>query len=123
MPRLTTACSGRAPSESFILHVLCAPLMPGVGAPKLVLMNDDSTLDEFCEDFGAPPLSSAELDAQMERARLTSDVQLRRLVKEAQLHRWLLPQLLERAEQISVGSEDQLIKLARFFVRGEGAIG
>src|SRR5687767_8762666 len=81
-------------------------------------MNDDSTLDEFCEDFGAPPLSSAELDALMERARLTSDVQLDRLVKEAQLHRWLLPQLLERAEQISVGSEDQLIKLARFFVRG-----
>jgi hypothetical protein len=28
--RLTTACSGRAPSDYFILHVSCAPLMPGV---------------------------------------------------------------------------------------------
>ena len=86
-------------------------------------MNDDSTFDEFWEDFGAPPLSAAELDVLMERARLTSDAQLRRLVKEAQLHRWLVAKLLERAEQIPVGSEDQLIKLARFFVRGEGAIG
>ena len=86
-------------------------------------MKDDSTFEEFCEDFGAPPLSDTELDALMERARSTSDLQLRRLVKETQLHRWLLPQLLERAEQIPVDAEDQFIRLARFFVRGEGAIG
>jgi hypothetical protein len=86
-------------------------------------MNDDSTFDEFCEDFGAPRLSVAELDVLMERARLASDSQLRRLVKEAQLHRWLMPLLLERAEQLPVDSEDQFMKLARFLVRGEGAIG
>ena len=86
-------------------------------------MKDDSTFDEFCEDFGAPRLSDLELDALMERARLASDSQLRRLVKEAQLHRWLLPQLLERAEQLPADSEDQFMKLVRFLVRGEGAIG
>jgi hypothetical protein len=84
---------------------------------------NDSTFEEFCEDFGAPPLSSAELDALMERAKSTSDTQLRRLVEETQLHRWLLPRLLERAEQIPLEPEDQFIKLARFVVRGEGAIG
>jgi len=86
-------------------------------------MNDNSTFEEFCEDFGAPRLSPVELDALTERARTTSDVQLRRLVKEVQLQRWLLPLLLERAEQMPVTSEDQFMKLARFFVRGEGAIG
>ena len=88
-----------------------------------LFMNDDSTFEEFCEDFGAPPLSNDELDALMERARSTLDLQLRQLVKETQFHRWLLPRLLERAEQVPVDKEDQFIKVARFFVRGEGAIG
>jgi len=86
-------------------------------------MKDNLQLDEFYEDFGAPPLSESELDTILERARLASDSQLRRLVKEVQLQRWLLPRLLERAEQVPDGAEDQLIKLARFFIRGEGAIG
>ena len=88
-----------------------------------VSMNDDADIDEFYEDFGTPPLSASELDTILERARLASDSQLRQLVKEVQLQRWLLPRLLERAEQVPNESEDQLMKLARFFVRGDGAIG
>ena len=86
-------------------------------------MNDDADIDEFYEDFGTPPLSASELDTILERARLASDSQLRQLVKEVQLQRWLLPRLLERAERVSNESEDQLLKLARFFVRGDDAIG
>ena len=86
-------------------------------------MNDDPTADEFCDDFGAARLSDAELDALMERAHTSSDVELRRLVKEAQLQRWLMPLLLERAEQIPIDPDDQFMKVARFLVRGEGAIG
>ena len=86
-------------------------------------MKDNSTFDEFCEDFGAAPLSAAELEVLMERARVASDSQLRRLVKEAQFHRWLLPLLLEPAERAPIGSDDEFIRLARFFIRGEDAIG
>jgi len=86
-------------------------------------MTDNTELDEFYEDFGTQPLSASELDMILERARLASDSQLRQLVKEVQLQRWLLPKLLERAEQARNDSEDQVMKLARFFIRGEGAIG
>ena len=86
-------------------------------------MTDNTELDEFYEDFGTPPLSASELDRMLERARLASDSQLRQLVKEVQLQRWLLPKLLERAEQACNDSEDQVMKLARFFIRGEGSIG
>jgi hypothetical protein len=86
-------------------------------------MKDNPRLDEFYEDFGAPPLSESELDTLLERAKDASDSQLRRLVKEVQLQRWLSPRLLERAERATDGEEDQLIKLARFFIRGGGAFG
>jgi hypothetical protein len=86
-------------------------------------MNDDSDIEEFYEDFGAGPLPPSELDTILEHARLSSDTQLRQLVKEVQLQRWLLPRLLERVEQVSNESEDELLKLARFIVRGDGAIG
>jgi hypothetical protein len=86
-------------------------------------MDDNSDIDEFYEDFGANLLSASELDTILKRARLASDSQLRQLVKEVQLQRWLLPRLLERAEQASNESEDQILKLARFIIRGDGAIG
>jgi len=100
------------------------PIALPVLAPILnFFMNDNTELDEFYEDFGTPPLSASELDTILERARLASDSQLRQLVKEVQLQRWLLPKLLERAEQARNDSEDQVMKLARFFIRGAGAIG
>ena len=58
----------------------------------------------------------------MDRARLASDSELRRLVKEAQFHRWLLPLLLERAERLPIDPQDQFMRLARFFVHGEGTV-
>lgn len=68
-------------------------------------------------------LSTAELDAILERARLASDRELRLLVKEVQVLRWLLPILLERVEKcggVSDRSNDQMLKLARFITRGIG---
>ena len=89
-------------------------------------MSEDRELEEFYEDFGAPPLSASEVDAISERARLASDRELRLLVKEVQVLRRLLPILLERVEKcegISHSPEDKVLKLARFITRGEGAIG
>jgi len=57
-------------------------------------MNSDSSMDEFLEDFGTPPLSDKELDG-----------------------------VLDRASQSSDGPEDQVVKIARFLLRTEGAIG
>jgi hypothetical protein len=45
------------------------------------------------------------------------------VVKEVRMRRWLCRLLLERLELGEVTQDDQLIKLARFLVRGEGAIG
>ena len=89
-------------------------------------MSEDRELEEFYEDFGAQPLSTQELDAILERARLGSDRELRLLVKEVQILRWLLPSLLERVEKCegaSAESDDVILRLARFILRGEGAIG
>ena len=89
-------------------------------------MSEDRGLEEFYEDYGAQPLSASELDAILERASLASDRQLRLLVKEVQVLRWLLPILLERVEKcegVSTESKDEVLKLARFIIRGEGAIG
>ena len=89
-------------------------------------MSEDRELEEFYADFGAQPLSASELDVILERASLASDRELRLLVKEVQVLRWLLPILLERVEKcegISDESQDQVLKLARFIVRGEGATG
>jgi hypothetical protein len=68
-------------------------------------------------------LSASELDALLEKARTTSDGQLRRLVKEVQVSRWLMPILLERAERASGIENDDMLWLARFIVTGEGGTG
>jgi hypothetical protein len=89
-------------------------------------MIEDQEIEDFYEDFGAQPLSASELDAVLERARLASDRELRLLVKEVQSLRRLLPVLLERVEKgegAADESEDEFLKLARFIIRGEGAIG
>jgi hypothetical protein len=89
-------------------------------------MSEDRELEEFYEDFGAQPLSASALDSILERASLASDRQLRLLVKEVQVLRWLLPILLERVEKcegVSTESKDEVLKLARFIISGEGAIG
>ena len=89
-------------------------------------MNEDQELEEFYGDFGEPPLSETALDTLLERARNTSDRELRLLVKEVQALRWLLPQLLERIEikdKNGAGEDDAILKMARFLVRGKGGIG
>jgi hypothetical protein len=89
-------------------------------------MSNDRELEEFYEDFGTPPLSASELDAILERARLASDRELRLLVKEVQVLRVVMPLLLERIEKCEGASdepEDNVLKLARFLIKGEGAIG
>ena len=89
-------------------------------------MSDELELEEFYEDFGAQPLSAPELDAILKRAGLAADRELRLLVKEVQVLRWLLPILLERVERCEGASDeakDDVLRLARFIVRGEGGIG
>jgi hypothetical protein len=87
-------------------------------------MSDYQESEEgWYEDFGAQPLSASELDALLEKARTTSDRQLRRLVKEVQASRWLMLILLERAERASKIENDDVLRVARFIVTGEGGIG
>lgn len=80
-------------------------------------MKEDKYLeDEWYEDFGALRLSDAEVEEILERARQTSDVKLRRLVKELLLQRQLMPQLLEIAEKSS--AENAVLNLTRFIITG-----
>lgn len=89
-------------------------------------MGKDQELEEFYEEFGEPPLSATALDTLLERARNTSDRELRFLVKEAQFMRWLIPHLLERIERTDkngAGESDMILKMAQLYIRGIGRIG
>jgi hypothetical protein len=85
----------------------------------------DKTEQEFLEDFGAPRLSVSAVEDLLARARASGDVDLRRLAKEVQLWRWLVPQLLDRLAPVGSAPSDgdSLLKMARVLIRGEGAIG
>jgi hypothetical protein len=81
---------------------------------------------EFFEDFGAAAISTAELEALLTRARENGDRELRLLVKQFQALRYVSGFLLERIEAAASPDElaaDQIVKVARFIVRGEGGIG
>ena len=81
-------------------------------------MEDES---EFLEDFGAVPLSDAELEALLERARATNDTDLRRLVKQHRAVRFAGGAFLEHIEATQgpeVIAESSKLKIARFFLRG-----
>jgi hypothetical protein len=80
---------------------------------------------ECLEDFGAPRLEESAVDALLERARATGDVDLRRLAKEVQVWRHVAPLLLDRLAPAGspLDEGDALLKFARFLIRGEGAIG
>jgi hypothetical protein len=86
---------------------------------------DSENYHEWLEDFGASRADDAELQKLLERVRATGDADLRRAIKELQLWRWLGPYMLDRIVPVGapVDETDQVLKLARFLVRGEGAIG
>ena len=87
-------------------------------------MDDEESESEFFEDFGASRSDDASVQALLVRAREAGDVELRRLVKEVQMWRHLAPQLLERLVPAGspVDESDELLKIARFLIRGEGKI-
>jgi|KBSMisStandDraft_5_1062788.scaffolds.fasta_scaffold1086587_2 hypothetical protein len=71
--------------------------------------------DEFYEDFSGWTLTDRDLNEILARARAAGDVPLRRLVKQAQYFRFLLPKLLEVVE--GHVDENPIIELARAAVR------
>jgi len=71
--------------------------------------------DEIYEDLSGWELTDKDLEEMLIRSRQTMDVPLRRLVKQAQYLRWLMPKLLELAEQS--GQENTFIDLARGALR------
>ena len=79
--------------------------------------------NEFYEDFGAQPPSEAEIDEMIVRARAAQDAPLRRALKYHLALRYISEQLLQRAEEGAREGPDALLKLSRFIIRGEGAIG
>jgi len=84
------------------------------------------TDQEFFEDFGAAAISDAELEAMLNRARENGDRELRLLVKHYQALRHVSGLLLERIEASAPPEKlaaDQVVRIARFIIRGEGAIG
>lgn len=88
-------------------------------------MDDRESEEEWLEDFGAPHLTEAELAGLVDRARRENDVDLRRSLKELRVWRMVGPELLDRIvpRGSSIDQSDQLLKFARFFIRGEGAAG
>lgn len=84
------------------------------------------TDNEFFEDFGAAEISDSELQVLLNRARENGDRELRLLVKQFQALRHVSALLIERTESACSPEElagDQVVKLARFLIRGEGGIG
>jgi hypothetical protein len=82
--------------------------------------------DEFGEDFGAPALDDEQLAQLLATARATGNRDLRQLIGQHRALRHVTTLLLSRLEENEPAqrlANDQLIKLARFIVRGEGGIG
>jgi hypothetical protein len=88
-------------------------------------MDDADYLKEFCEDFGAPGPDDAALERILADSRTAGDPELRRLVMEVRHWRYLAPLLLDRIvpKGAPIDESDPILKMARFQIRGEGAIG
>ena len=88
-------------------------------------MNDGESLDEFCEDFSALGPDDTSLARILAQARAVGDADIRRLVKEVQYWRFITPLLLDRVAPRGspIDESDPILKLARFQIRAEGAIG
>lgn len=54
--------------------------------------------DEFYEDFSGWQITDEELDEMLRHARSTSDVKLRRIVKQNLYFRWLLRNIVELSD-------------------------
>lgn len=81
----------------------------------------DEEYEESLEDFSDSRLTDEEVQEILDYARKTSDVKLRRLAKEVQGWLCFLPQLLEVAKR-TPEKDNQILKLARFWVRRESNI-
>jgi hypothetical protein len=88
-------------------------------------MDDKESLEEFCEDFSTPGPDAAALMGILAQAHPTGDPEMRRLVKEVEFWRFIAPILLDRIAPVGtpIDESDPSSKLARFQIRGEGAIG
>ena len=86
---------------------------------------DSESYDEWLDDFGTSRVDDAAMQVVLERVRATGDPDLRRAIQELQMWRWLVPHLLDRLVPAGspIDESDQLLKLARFLVRGEGSTG
>ena len=86
---------------------------------------DSESYNEWLEDFGSSRADNAAIQALRERVRAAGDGDLQRAIEELQMWRWLAPYLLDRIVPVGapIDEADQFLKLARFLVRGEGAIG
>jgi hypothetical protein len=90
------------------------------GTKALMSSVDHSTMsdDEFFEDFSGCNITDDELEEILARARQTSNIELRQLVKHTQYLRWLVRRLLKIAAPED--SEHTVIKLAQAEVRTFG---
>lgn len=88
-------------------------------------MDDAEYLKEFYEDFGARGPDDVALERLLAHARTVGDPDLRRLVMEVRHWRYLAPLLLDRIvpEGARIDESDPVLKIARFQIRGEGAVG
>lgn len=76
---LTTACSGRAPSNSLINQVICAPLMPGVRPISFKVRKEENMSGENIPT-GTDKAEAEELHAKSyARNMFGSDVKLRKV--------------------------------------------
>ena len=65
-------------------------------------MGDDpnETFEEFFEDFSGWEITDEELEEMLTESPANSDIRLRRLIKQHQNFRFLIPNLIEIAERV-----------------------
>lgn len=80
------------------------------------MANSDQEYEEWVRDFSRPAMNEKQLDEIEQLANEKSDEQLRLLVQEVKLLRWLSESLLNVAENSGHQSNPNFLGLARFLV-------
>lgn len=80
------------------------------------MSNSDKEYEEWIRDFSRRAFNEKQLDEIEQLARAKSDEQLRVLVQEVKLLRWLSESLLSVVENSGHQSNPNFLDLARFLV-------
>ena len=88
-------------------------------------MSTDDSFDQWSEDFASTRVDADILENRLQQARVDDDSDLRRIILEVQMWRWLAPLLLDRfvPAGTDIDESDSVLNFARFTIRGDAGIG